>query len=103
LPLYHVMRKSDHFGWTPEAQEALDSLKNMLKSPPIDAHVHRRDDLGVQCRAGGRARRTRKVTQGATLGILRERGIIRLKYSLLTNAKTCVCYLDDQAQAPPLL
>jgi hypothetical protein len=29
------MKKSDHFAWTPEAQEALDSLKNLLKSPPI--------------------------------------------------------------------
>jgi hypothetical protein len=29
------MKKSEHFSWTPEAQEALDSLKNMLKSPPI--------------------------------------------------------------------
>jgi ribonuclease HI len=29
------MKKSDHFTWTPEAQEALDSLKNMLKSPLI--------------------------------------------------------------------
>jgi hypothetical protein len=31
LPLYKLMKKSDHFTWTP----ALDSLKNMLKSPPI--------------------------------------------------------------------
>jgi hypothetical protein len=29
------MKKCDHFTWTPEAQEALYSLKNMLKSPPI--------------------------------------------------------------------
>jgi hypothetical protein len=29
------MKKSNHFAWTPEAQEALESLKNMLKSPPI--------------------------------------------------------------------
>jgi hypothetical protein len=29
------MKKSDHFAWTPKAQEALDYLKNMLKSPPI--------------------------------------------------------------------
>jgi hypothetical protein len=35
LPLYKLMKKSDHFMWTPEAQEALDSLKNLLKSPPI--------------------------------------------------------------------
>jgi hypothetical protein len=27
--------KYDHFAWTPEAQEALDSLKNLLKSPLI--------------------------------------------------------------------
>jgi hypothetical protein len=35
LPLYKLMNKSDHFTWTPEAQEALDSLKNILKSPAI--------------------------------------------------------------------
>jgi hypothetical protein len=35
LPLYKLMKKSDHSTWTPEVQEALDSLKNMLKSPPI--------------------------------------------------------------------
>jgi hypothetical protein len=29
------MNKSDHFSWTIKAQEALDSLKNMMKSPPI--------------------------------------------------------------------
>jgi uncharacterized protein with von Willebrand factor type A (vWA) domain len=35
LPLYRFMKKSDHFTWTLEAQEALNSLKNMLNSPPI--------------------------------------------------------------------
>jgi hypothetical protein len=35
LPLYTLMKKFDHFTWTPEVQEALDSLKNLLKSPPI--------------------------------------------------------------------
>jgi hypothetical protein len=35
LPLYKLMKKSDHFMWTPEAREALDSLKNLLKSPSI--------------------------------------------------------------------
>jgi hypothetical protein len=32
LPLYKLMKKSDHFSWTPEAQDALDSLQKMLKS-----------------------------------------------------------------------
>jgi hypothetical protein len=35
LPLYKLMKKLDHFTWTPEAQEVLESLKNLLKSPPI--------------------------------------------------------------------
>jgi hypothetical protein len=34
LPLYKL-KKSDHFMWTPEAQVALDYVKNILKSPPI--------------------------------------------------------------------
>jgi hypothetical protein len=35
LPLYKLMMKFDHFAWILEALEALDSLKNMLKSPLI--------------------------------------------------------------------
>jgi hypothetical protein len=35
LSLYKLLKKFDHFTWTPEAQEALDSLKNLLKSPTI--------------------------------------------------------------------
>jgi hypothetical protein len=35
LPLYKLMKKYDCFTWTPEVQEALDSIKNVLKSPPI--------------------------------------------------------------------
>jgi hypothetical protein len=35
LPLYMLMKKSDHFTCTPEAQEALDSLKNLLKSSSL--------------------------------------------------------------------
>jgi hypothetical protein len=29
LPLYKLMKKSNHFTWTPEVQDALDSLKNL--------------------------------------------------------------------------
>jgi hypothetical protein len=35
LPLYKLMKKCDHFTWTSEVQVALDSLKNILKSPLI--------------------------------------------------------------------
>ena len=35
LPLYRNLRKSEHFSWTPEAQEALDKLKASLTHAPI--------------------------------------------------------------------
>ena len=35
LPLYRLLRKSDRFLWTSEAQEALDKLKASLTSAPI--------------------------------------------------------------------
>jgi hypothetical protein len=34
LPLYRFLKKSEHFSWTPEAQEALDKLKALLTNPP---------------------------------------------------------------------
>ena len=35
LPLYRLLRKSEHFSWTPEAEEALNRLKMLLTNPPV--------------------------------------------------------------------
>ena len=35
LPLYQLMKKSDHFTWTPQADSAFHELKKMLSSAPI--------------------------------------------------------------------
>ena len=35
LPLYRLLRKSERFSWTPEAEEALTKLKALLTNPPI--------------------------------------------------------------------
>jgi hypothetical protein len=35
LPLYRLLKKSEHFSWTPEAEEALCKLKATLAKPPI--------------------------------------------------------------------
>jgi hypothetical protein len=35
LPLYRLLRKTDRFAWTTEAQEALDKLKALLMKAPI--------------------------------------------------------------------
>ena len=35
LPLYRLLRKSERFSWTPEAEEALTKLKALLSNPPV--------------------------------------------------------------------
>ena len=35
LPLYQFLKKADHFKWVPEAQEALDEVKQLLTKAPI--------------------------------------------------------------------
>jgi hypothetical protein len=35
LPLYHLLRKTERFSWTPEVEEALGNLKALLTSAPI--------------------------------------------------------------------
>jgi hypothetical protein len=35
LPLYRLLRKTERFTWTPEAEEALGSLKALLTNAPI--------------------------------------------------------------------
>jgi hypothetical protein len=35
LPLYCLLKKSEHFSWTLEAEEALGRLKSMLSNSPI--------------------------------------------------------------------
>jgi hypothetical protein len=35
LPLYRLLRKTEHFTWTPKAEEALGNLKVLLTSAPI--------------------------------------------------------------------
>jgi hypothetical protein len=35
LPLYRLLKKSEHLSWTLEAEEALTKLRAMLSNPPI--------------------------------------------------------------------
>jgi hypothetical protein len=63
LPPYHLLKKSEHFSWTLEAEEALAKLKAMLSNslilvplttgepPPT---LCRRNDTSSQCGLGGR-------------------------------------------------
>jgi hypothetical protein len=35
LPLYRLLRKTEHFTWMPEDEEALENLKKLLFKAPI--------------------------------------------------------------------
>jgi hypothetical protein len=35
LPLYHLLKKSEHFSWTLEIEKALTRLKATLSNPPV--------------------------------------------------------------------
>ena len=45
LPLYRLLTKSEHFSWTPEAQEALDKLKALLTNLHILVPLYKRELL----------------------------------------------------------
>ena len=77
LPLYRLLRKSERFFWTPEAEEALTKLKALLTNPPVLVpptkgealllYVAATTDPSSQCdrssrEAGRGARSTRPMT-----------------------------------------
>jgi hypothetical protein len=45
LPLYHLLKKSEHFSWTLEAEEALARLKATLSKSPILVPLTLREPL----------------------------------------------------------
>jgi hypothetical protein len=45
LPLYRLLKKTDHFAWTPEAQEALDKLKALLTRALILVPLAKKEPL----------------------------------------------------------
>jgi hypothetical protein len=110
LPLYKLMKKSNHFTWTSEVQEALDSLKNVLKVlrygllRPLKSQCsytsHRQPKWSVRCwwssekSLGGLKRCNDQCTSSARYSSLQD--------ALLPNAEACIRDIDDQAQTQAL-
>jgi hypothetical protein len=81
LALYHLLKKSEHFSWTPEAQEALDSLKVLLSTahvlvPPskkgAPLAIRRDDQPGGQRGHRHREKRGGAYTPDPTANLLRQ-------------------------------
>jgi hypothetical protein len=66
LPLYHLLRKTERFTWTPESEEALGNLKAPYKRAQLGAPRYGRSPLDLRSRnhSGGqrhdRSRETRR-------------------------------------------
>ena len=54
LPFYQLMKKSDSFEWTPEAQAAFVDLKRTLTTPPILVAPRKREPLFLYVAATNR-------------------------------------------------
>lgn len=53
LPLYRLMKKSDSFEWTPEAQAAFVELKALLSTQPVLAALNSQEPLLLYIAARG--------------------------------------------------
>ena len=45
LPFYQLLRKADKFEWTPEADDAFESLKSLLSTLPVLVTPKEREPL----------------------------------------------------------
>ncbi|KAL0413142.1 UNVERIFIED_CONTAM: hypothetical protein Sradi_1515900 [Sesamum radiatum] len=45
LPFFKVLKKIEHFQWTPQCQEAFEKLKEYLASPPLMTKPKKGEDL----------------------------------------------------------
>jgi hypothetical protein len=68
LPLYRLLRKTERFTWTPEAEEALGNLKALLTSAPILVPLAARETLLIYVAA------TTQVVSAAIVVERREEG-----------------------------
>jgi hypothetical protein len=81
LPLYRLLRKTERFTWTPEAEEALGNLKALLTNAPIlvppryrrsPLDLRSRNHLGGQHRDRSRETRRRAYTARPEAGLLHQ-------------------------------
>jgi hypothetical protein len=81
LPLYRLLRKTERFTWTPEAEEALGNLKALLTSAPIlvppscrrsPLDLRSRNHSGGQCRDRSRETRRRECIAHPEAGLLHQ-------------------------------
>ena len=65
LPFYQLMKKTDSFEWTPEAQAAFVDLKRALSTPPVLVAPREKEPLYLYIAATNRVVSTVLVVERA--------------------------------------
>ena len=63
LPLYRLMKKTTHFEWNDQADQAFQELKKMLATPPVPAAPTEKDPMLLYIAATSRVVSTVIVVQ----------------------------------------
>jgi ribonuclease HI len=111
LPLYRLLRKTERFTWTPEAEEALRNLKVLLSNAPIlvppcsrsPLDLRSRNHSGGQRRDHSRETRRRACTSRPEAGLLHQRSAIRDQDPLPANSEATLRSNSDAAKVATLL
>ena len=80
LPFYQLLKKSDKFEWTAEAQAAFENLKCMLSTPPVLAAPNEKEQMLLYIAATNQVVSTALVIERAEDG--KAHGVQRPVYFL---------------------
>ena len=86
MPLYQLMKKSDHFTWTPQADSAFHELKKMLSSAPILASPLPKEPMLLYIAATNRVVSLVVVVEREEKGVLVQRPVCYL-IEVLSSSK----------------
>ena len=85
MPLYQLMKKSEHFTWTPQADSAFHELKKMLSSAPILASPLPKEPMLLYIAATNRVVSAVVVVEREEKGVLVQRPVYYLSEVLSTS------------------
>ena len=85
LPLYQLMKKSDHFRWSPQADAAFQELKRMLSSAPTLASPLPKEPMLLYVAASNRVVSAVIVVEREEKGAKVQRPVYYLSEVLLTS------------------
>ena len=112
LPFYQLMKKSDTFEWTAEAQVAFENLKHTLSTPPVLTTPHEGEPMLLYIAATNQVVSTALVVERAeegkahgvqTASLLPQRGPHPDQAAVPALPEAGLRRLQGRAQAAPLL